>query len=37
MEIKDNRVIDRNKYYSFKDKENEEEENYEDQYSEDKD
>ena len=32
-----NRVIDRNKYYSFKDKENEEEENYEDQYSEDKD
>ena len=31
-----NRVIDRNKYYSFKDKENEEEENYEDQYSEDK-
>ena len=32
-----NKEINRNKYYSFKDKENEqEEENYEDQYSEDK-
>ena len=31
-----NKEINRNKYYSFKDKENEQEENYEDQYSEDK-
>ena len=35
--IDNNQEINRNKYYSFKDKENEqEEENYEDQYSEDK-